>query len=59
MVILNIIGILYLILGFVYAVYILLWGADPWYFFPINVLGGPIMVVYIIYLTRKDKRLPL
>jgi hypothetical protein len=55
--ILLILGIGYLILGFVYAVYILFVGIDPFYVFPINVIGGPIMIVYIVIKTAQGKKI--
>jgi hypothetical protein len=56
---LLVLGIIYLAIGFVYAVYILIRGKDPWYAFPINLLGGPVVIVQMIYLTKKGKRPPL
>jgi hypothetical protein len=57
--ILMIIGAIYLGLGFLYALYILLFAGDRWYLFPINMLGGPITVVYIVVITLKGKRMPI
>lgn len=48
---------LYVVLGFLYAVYLLLYSPDPWYWFPLNVLFGPIMALYIIYKTAKGHRI--
>jgi len=49
---------LYLIIGFVYAAYILIKGKAPWYYFLVNWIGGPIMILYVIYITQTGKNLP-
>lgn len=36
---------IYLGVGFVYAIYIWLFAGDPWYYIPINMIGGPIIVI--------------
>lgn len=36
----------YLGIGFVYALYIWLFAGDPWYSIPLNILGGPINIIY-------------
>lgn len=56
---LLILGAIYLVIGFLYALYILLFAGDEWYWFPINILGGPITLVIIIYKTFQGKRLPI
>jgi hypothetical protein len=57
---LKIIIAVYLLAGFVYAVYVQLIGSErKWWLFPINVVGGPMMVVYIIILTLRGKRIPI
>jgi hypothetical protein len=57
---LKIIGVLYLLAGFVYAVYVQVIGSErKWWMFPINAIGGPVMVVYIIILSIRRKRLPI
>ena len=53
MLVLKVLGIIYLAIGFVYGIFTLIWGDDPWYSFPINVLGGPIAIFYNIYITLK------
>lgn len=47
---------LYFVLGFIYALYILFFGKDPWYVFPINVIGGPVTVVYLLYMTLIGRK---
>ena len=60
MIALKIIGVLYLITGVVYSVYVHAIGSErKWWLFPINVIGGPIMVVYLIILSVRRKRLPV
>lgn len=39
-------GLIYLVIGFIYAFYILISEIDPWYLFPINMIGGPVVLVY-------------
>ena len=58
MIILEIIGWLYLIIGFIYATYILLFAWDAWYLFPINVIFGPITLVlnFISVLKEESNR---
>lgn len=43
--ILMIVAIVYLIVGFIYAVYILLFAGDVWYWFPVNLVLGPIFIL--------------
>lgn len=52
------IATIYLILGFIYAVFIATKKIDAWYWFPVNWVLGPLTVVYIFYLTVRGKRLP-
>jgi hypothetical protein len=58
MIYLKIIGAIYLASGFIYAFYILIQGVDPWYLFPINMIGGPIVWLYNYYKFNVKKRLP-
>lgn len=54
--ILRIFGIIYLILGFLYATYIFLFAWDEWYKFPINLILGPLVMVLTGFeVIRKDK----
>lgn len=46
---------IYLGIGLIYGLYILVNGLDRWYVFPINVLGGPIALIYIVYLAFANK----
>ena len=46
---------IYLVIGFIYAVGILVRGNDKWYLFPINMLFGPLGILYIIYLAAKEE----
>lgn len=57
MLILEILAGIYLISGFLYALYLLLFGQDAWYLFPINMLFGPINIVYLVIVTLRGKRL--
>jgi hypothetical protein len=57
---LKIIAAMYLLAGFIYAIYVHLIGSERrWWLFPINVIGGPIMVIYIVILSIRGKRLPI
>lgn len=56
--VLKTLAVVYLILGFIYAVVVLFKGTDEWYWFPINWILGPITVLYILYVVVKGKRLP-
>jgi len=49
----------YLLVGFIYALYLFAIGSSKLSEFPINMLGGPIIIPYIIYITRKGKDLPI
>jgi hypothetical protein len=49
----------YLLLGFIYAVYVAIKKTDKWYWFPANWLFGPITVLYLFYITMKGKDLPV
>jgi hypothetical protein len=57
MVVLKIILFLYLFLGAVYAMYITIKGVNKWYWFPINMLFGPITVGRVLYTTFKGKKM--
>lgn len=58
MVLLEIIGAIYLLIGFVYATYVLLFAGDYWYWFPVNMIFGPIVILYNAYRTaKKPKRI--
>lgn len=47
--VLTIFLIVYAVIGFVYACYILLFAFDKWYWFPINFVFGPIVIVFHAY----------
>ncbi|HOD01371.1 MAG TPA: hypothetical protein PKH50_01480 [bacterium] len=55
---LKIILTIYLILGFIYAVFVAIKGPDEWYWFPVNWLLGPLTVLYLLIIVAKGKRLP-
>jgi hypothetical protein len=60
MIALRIISVIYLLAGFIYAVYVHAIGSERrWWLFPINVIGGPVLVVYIIIISIKRKRMPI
>ncbi|MBD3366041.1 hypothetical protein GF360_01720 [candidate division WWE3 bacterium] len=46
----------YLGLGFIYGLYVTFAGNGKWYTFPINVLGGPIVVVIILYKSLTGRK---
>ena len=48
--------IIYLLGGMYYAFYVNQEGIHPWYHFPINLLGGPIITLYIYWTTVVKKR---
>jgi len=56
---LKIFLIIYLILGFIYAFYIAIKGTDKWVWFPVNIIFGPVTVLYLIYITIRGKKLPI
>ncbi len=37
---------IYLVIGFIYAIYIWLFAGDPWYSIPVNIVGGPFIIVF-------------
>lgn len=49
---------IYLILGLIYAVFIATKKVDEWYWFPVNLILGPLTVLYLTYITLRGKRLP-
>jgi len=59
MIALKIFLVLYLAVGFAYAVYIGIKGSDKVWWFPVNMLLGPILVVYIIITSLRGKKLPV
>ncbi len=56
--VLKVVFTVYLILGFIYAVFVATKKVDAWYWFPDNWVLGPLTVVYIFYLTLRGKKLP-
>ena len=56
MLILGILLGIYLLIGFLYAGYILLFQGDPWYLFPINIALGPIGLAYDVYKVKKKNK---
>ena len=58
MIALKIVLVIYLIFGFIYAVYIFIKEVDKWYWFPLNTLLGPLITIYIVYISVTGKKLP-
>ncbi len=54
--ILEIFLILYFLIGFLYALYILLFAGDVWYWFPINFIFGPIALIINFLTTLRGKK---
>jgi hypothetical protein len=50
---------IYLVIGFIYALWIFLFGYDRWYVFPINWLLGPPVLVMMAYFVITGKKNPL
>jgi hypothetical protein len=48
--------VIYLAIGFIYASYILLFGIDEWYKFPMNMLLAPIILPFNLYKAYKDSK---
>jgi hypothetical protein len=57
MIILSVLGIAYLVVGTIYALYILFFAGDAWYWLPVNILGGPIMLIYIFIKTLRGEKI--
>ena len=55
MLLIELLTIIYLIIGLSYSVYILLNGYDRWYWAPINILLGPLIIVYSLYVIIRNK----
>ncbi len=55
MLLIELFTIIYLIIGLSYSIYILLKGYDKWYWAPINVVLGPLIIVYSLYVIIKNK----
>lgn len=49
---------IYLLLGVIYTTYLIKHKACTFLEIPINILGGPLMAVYIILTINKNKPLP-
>lgn len=56
MIVLTVFLIIYLTIGFIYAFYIAVKGADPWYAFLINTLLGPFHLLYVWHAIKSKKR---
>ena len=48
----------YLFLGIIYGLYLLIKGSSTILQLPINILGGPVMVIYIVYKTLRREKMP-
>lgn len=46
---------IYLAVGLSYSIYILLKGYNKWYWAPINVVLGPLIIAYSLYVIIKNK----
>ena len=47
----------YLATGVAYAVYVYLYAKEAWYRFPINILFGPLVAIYLIYKTSRNEKI--
>ncbi|HLD51529.1 hypothetical protein A3K34_04375 [candidate division WWE3 bacterium RIFOXYC1_FULL_40_10] len=47
---------IYLIIGFIYASYIFVNRLNRWYMFLIDILVGPLLLVYVVYAGVIKKR---
>jgi len=54
-----IVGIVYLVIGFLHAAYLFVGGYSPWYMFLFDTVLGPPVLIYILIGVLKGKRLPL
>jgi hypothetical protein len=52
--ILTVLFYVYLALGTVYGLYLLIIGSSSIWQLPINILGGPVMFVYIVIKTLRE-----
>ena len=59
MIVFYIIGIIYITIGFIYAVYIAASTSQPIWYFPINLVFGPPVLIYILINSIRGKRLPV
>jgi hypothetical protein len=50
---------IYIIAGFIYALYVSSKRPVVWYHFPINVVLGPVTVIYLVILIARGKRIPI
>jgi len=46
---------IYLAIGLSYSIYILFKGYNKWYWFPFNVVLGPFIIGYSLYVIIKNK----
>jgi len=47
---------IYLFFGLIYGIYVTGWGGGRWYMFPVNVLGGPVVALIILYKVFTKKK---
>jgi len=50
--------IIYFGIGLIYALYVWLFGADKWYWLLVNVIGGPVVIIYLVVKTLFRKKVP-
>ncbi|OGC70330.1 hypothetical protein A2415_05130 [candidate division WWE3 bacterium RIFOXYC1_FULL_39_7] len=48
----------YVLAGTIYAIYVLVNDIDPWYYFPLNMLLGPVVYIFNYYWYFKKRNLP-
>lgn len=46
---------LYLAIGFIYAVYLVYIGSSSIWWIPVNTLGGPIAIIYVVFKTKNEE----
>ncbi len=59
MFVLQIFLYVYLAIGTIYALYVWLFAGDPWWAIPINIIGGPIVLVHETVRALTEKRVEI
>lgn len=59
MFILKIVAIVYLTIGTLHAFYVAIKTNQPIIYLPINIIAGPVVLIFIIIRSLQGKRLPI
>lgn len=57
--VLKVLLTIYLLIGIIYALYTHIQTPRSIFWLPVNIILGPLFVIYIIYMSARGKKLPV